>query len=66
MLYNVDIIFTKKIWSEYKNVILLPTYICGNHIKNMTALEKKNQYDNSVNRRCETVSGRNERKRVGQ
>ena len=41
MLYNVDIIFTKKIWSEYKNVILLPTYICGNHIKNMTALEKK-------------------------
>ena len=26
---------------EYKNVILLPTYICGNHIKNMTALEKK-------------------------
>ena len=41
MLYNVDIIFTKKIWSEYKNVILLPTFICGNHIINMTSLEKK-------------------------
>lgn len=41
MVFATFAICEKILSFEYKNVILLPTYICGNHIKNMTALEKK-------------------------
>ena len=59
---DVDKNLQKKRWRQHKKVVPVRPYICGK----IQDYANKNYKNHSCIHRCETASGRNERKRVGQ